>query len=115
MHSRGRAGVTISHRAVDHIEAGLPLIQSNLKVGRRAGIGEIHRAPFDVQDTIGRSTGHRRVNAAGATWISRTAALCIGAQVVPVREDGGVVIEPRQANVGEGGICGRELGVAIGR
>ena len=34
---------------------------------------------------------------------------------VPIWEDGVVVGEPRQANVTEGGIQGRELGIAVGR
>src|SRR4029453_8558626 len=64
LHSRGCAGVALSHGAVDHIEACLPLVQPQLVVGRRSRCGKIDSAPFDVEDTIGRRAGHRGENAA---------------------------------------------------
>ena len=86
-------------------------------VGLLGGVGEIHRAPFDVEDTIGRSARYRGVNAAGATRVSCTAnpAQIISSLVVPIRHDRVVVAEPRQADVGKVGSHGRELGIAVGR
>ena len=84
-------------------------------VGQLGVVAEIDSTPLDVEDTIGRNAGYRGVNAAGGTGVSRAAGHCIGAQVVPVWEDAVVVREPWQANVGKGGIRGRELGIAVGR
>jgi hypothetical protein len=84
-------------------------------VGRLGGVVEIDGAPFDVEDSIGRTPGHRRENAAGPAWEARAARVYIRALVVKVWEDAVVVGEPRQANVSEGGICSRELGIAVGR
>ena len=84
-------------------------------VGQLGVVAEINGAPLDVEDTIRRTAGYRGVNAAGATGVSRAAGHGIGAQVVPVWEDGVVVREQWQANVAKGGIRGRELGIAVGR
>ena len=62
-----------------------------------------------------RNAGNRGVDATGATRVSRAARVCICALVVPVREDGEVVAEPRQANVSPGVIRCRELRIAVGR
>jgi len=80
-------------------------------------VGEINGAPFNVEDTIGRSTRHRGVNAAGPARETCAASppQIIGALVVPVREDGAVVVEPGQTHVGKVGTCSRKLGIAIGR
>ena len=79
-----------------------------------AGVAEIYRAPLDVKDTIGRSARHRRIDAAGAAKESYATFLCIRALVLPVWQDGVVVVRPRQANVSRGVIRSRELGIAIG-
>jgi hypothetical protein len=81
------------------------------------GIVEIDGAPFDVKDTVRGTAGHRGINAAGAARIARTASPTeiIRPQVVPVGEDGVVVAVPWQADVSEGVLRGRELGVAVGR
>jgi hypothetical protein len=115
LHSgRGRC-VTIAHYAVDHVEAELPFVQPHFVVGLLGGVGEIHRAPFDVEDTIGRSARYRGVDAAGATRVRRAAnpAQIISALVIPIRHDRVVVAEPRQADVGKVGTHGRELGIAV--
>ena len=80
-----------------------------------ASVVVIDGAPFDVQDSIRRNAGNRGVDATGATGISRAARVCICALVVPVREDGEVVAEPRQANVSPGVIRCRKLRIAVGR
>ena len=79
-----------------------------------ASVVVIDGAPFDVQDSIRRNAGNRGVDATGATGVSRAArfARCAGR---PVREDGEVVAEPRQANVSPGVIRCRELRIAVGR
>ena len=51
----------LSHGAVDHIEAILPLIQPQLEVGRLARIGEINGAPLDVEDAVRCSAGYRGI------------------------------------------------------
>ena len=53
-----RTCVALGHRAVDHIEATLPLIQPQLVVGLLGGVVEIDGAPFDVEDSIGWTPGH---------------------------------------------------------
>ena len=105
LHSSCGTGITISQRAIDHIEAGLTLIQPQLKVGAPAA-REVLRAPFDVKDPVGSSPTYR------CEYAKPTVHQI---QVVPVREDGVVVGSPRQASVRKGRICGRELGVAVGR
>ena len=115
LHSRCCAGVALIHRTVDHIKATLPLVQPQLVVGMLASVVVIDGAPFDVQDSIRRNAGNRGVNATGATGVSRATRVCICALVVPVREDGEVVAEPRQANVSPGVIRCRKLRIAVGR
>ena len=85
-------------------------------VGLLGGVGEIHRAPFDVEDTIGRSARYRGVNAAGATRVSCAAnpAQIVSSLVVPIRHDRVVMAEPRQADVGKVRSRGRKLGIAVG-
>jgi hypothetical protein len=58
LHSRRGTGVTISHCAVDHVKACLPLIQSQLKVGIAAP-REILRPPLNVEDAVGRTATYR--------------------------------------------------------
>ena len=115
MHSRGRATVALIHSTVNNIETILPFVQSQLKIRLLTGSGEIDGAPFDVEDAIRRSTGNRRVNATVAAGVSRAAAVCIRAQIIPVRVDAVVVVGPWQTNVGECRICRRELGISVGR
>ena len=81
------------------------------------GVVEIDGAPFDVKDTVGGTAGHRGINPAGAARIPRAASptQVIRAQVVPVGEDRVVMAVPWQADVSEGVLRGRELGIAVGR
>ena len=114
--SRGTR-VAVTHRPVDHIKAALPLIQSQLVVGRQGRVSKIHCAPFNVEYPVGRSARYRGENTAGAPWVTRAAnpTQIIRALVVPVREHRVVVAEPWQANVGKVGGRGRELSRPIGR
>jgi len=106
LHSGCGRRVAASHRAVDHVEATtLPLIQSELEVGTAAP-GEILCPPLNVEDTVGSSTTYRCEDA--ESTINQI-------QVVPVREDRVVVVDPRQALVGKACIGCRKLGIAIGR
>ena len=81
------------------------------------GVVEIDGAPFDVKDTVRSTAGHRGIDAARASSISDAASPTeiIRSQVVPVGEDGVVVAVPRQTDVSEGVLRGRELGVTVGR
>ena len=81
------------------------------------GVVEIDGSPFDVKDTVRSTAGHRGINAARASSISGAASPTeiIRPQVIPVEEDGVVVAVPRQTDVSEGVLRGRELGVAVGR
>jgi hypothetical protein len=85
------------------------------------GVAEIDSAPFDIEDTIGRTAGHRGVNAAGAARVTcATGIKWFRAQVVPVREDCVVVARgcrgcPWQANIRKRRIEGRELSIAVRR
>jgi len=79
-----------------------------------AGVAEIDGAPFDIEDAIWLTAGHRGVNTAGSARESRAARVCIRALVVPVRKDSVVVRSPRQANIGKGRIGGGELCIAVG-
>ena len=66
---------------------------------------KVLRPPLDVEDAIGSS----------ATYRCEYAKPTIDQiQVVPIRQDGVVVVRPRQARVGKGRIGCRELGIAVG-
>ena len=56
LHSTCGAAVAESDRAPHHIKVALPLIQSQLVIGRHGDIGKVNRAPFDIEDPVGRST-----------------------------------------------------------
>ena len=105
LHSGRGASVASTHCAVDHVEATLPLVQSQLEVGT-ATPREVLRSPLDVKDTVGSSTAYR---------CEDTKPTINQIEVVPVWVDGVVVGGPRQALVGEGGIVSQELGIAVGR
>ena len=105
LHSCCGRCVAVSHCAVDHVKACLPLVQPQLEVGTAAP-REVLCPPLNVEDAVGSS----------ATYRGEYAEPTIDQiQVVPVRVDGVVVGEPRQALVGEGRIRGRELRIAVGR
>src|SRR6266446_4450737 len=70
------------------------------------GAREILITEFDVEDAIGRRATNRGEDAEACE--NRVL-------VVPVWIDGVVMAEPWQALVDEGGIRGRELGIAVGR
>src|ERR1043166_2166566 len=78
---------------------------------------EIDGAPLNVKDPIGRSAGHRDVDAAGPARIAGAAGPThiIRPQILPVGEDGVVVAVPWQADISEGILRGRKLGIAVGR
>jgi len=108
--------VAKGHRAIDHIKPALSLIQPQFVVGPHGDIGKVDRAPFDIEDPVGRTARHRCEDTAGSTRKSRAPALRIGALVIPVGEDGVVVGGPRQrTNVGESRVGSRELRIAVGR
>jgi hypothetical protein len=116
LHSTCGAGVAESDRAIDHIKPALPLIQPQFVVGPHGDIGKVDRAPFDIEDPVGRSARNRGENAAGSTRKSRAPGLRIGALVVPVGEDGEVVGGPWQrTDIGESRVGSHELGIAVGR
>ena len=105
LHPRCGRCVTIANRAVDHVEATLPLVQPQLEI-RAAAAREVLRAPLNVEDAVRSRATYRREYAEPA--IDQI-------EVVPVWEDGVVMGSPRQALVGEGGIRGYELGITVGR
>ena len=105
LHPCSSRSVTITHCAVDHVEATLPLVQSQLKVGTAAA-REVLRPPFNVEDAVRSSATYRCKDAEPA--INQI-------EIVPIREDRVVMGGPRQALVGEGGIGSQELGVTVGR
>ena len=74
LHSTCGAAVAESDRAPDHIKLIRPLIQLQLVIGRHGRIGEIHGAPFDIENSIGRGARYRGENTAGATRESRAPA-----------------------------------------
>ena len=115
LHSRCGAGVALLHRTVDHIEAALPFVQPQLKVGRLGAVAQICCAPFNVEDTIWRTARYRGEDTAGTTRETRAASLRIGLQVVPIGHDGIIVRNPRKTKISPGCIGGRELRVAVGR
>src|SRR5207302_6093307 len=67
---------------------------------------EVLGAPLNVEDAVGRTATNRSEDPKSRIY---------QVQVVPVREDGVVVGEPRQATVSEGSIQGGELGIAVRR
>ena len=79
-------------------------MQPQLEVGT-ACPREVLRPPLDVENPVGSS----------ATYRCEYAKPTIDQiQVVPVWQDGVVVVGPRQARVGKGRIGRRELGIAVG-
>ena len=94
----------------------LPLIQPQLVVSHHGDIGKVDRAPFDIEDPVGRCARYRREDAASSTRESRAPGLRIGALVIPIREDRLIVTGPRQrTDVGKGRIGSRKLRIAVGR
>jgi len=71
--------------------AGIILIQSHLEIRRLIVIGEIHRAPFDVKNTIGRAAGDRGKDATAAGEGRTTLAHNVGAIIAPDTENGVVI------------------------
>src|SRR6266436_751920 len=102
LHSRCGRCVAIGHCAVDHVKASLPLIQPQLEVGTAAPAApqEVLRPPLNVEDAVGSIATYRG---------EYTKPTVDQIQVGPVRHDGVVVGEPRQALGEEGRIRGREL------
>ena len=113
----GCAEVAIKHLAIDHIETSLSFIQSQLEIGAPclADRVPVHCAPFDVEDSIGRTAAYRSVNATGSARETGTARLRIGAQVAPVWEDYSVMAAPRQAHIDSGRRGRGKLRIAVGR
>ncbi len=80
--------------ADDHLElqVGIALKQLCFKIRRRRVIGKIHSAPFDIEDSIGRSACDRSEDTAVSTGEVRAAGQTeIGPHILPHREDGEVI------------------------
>ena len=77
LHSSCGAGVAVSHRAVDDVEATLPLVQPHFKIGAAAP-WEVLAAVLDVKDAVGSSTAN------GGKYPKATVYVV---QIVPVRQD----------------------------
>ena len=105
LNPRGSRCVAVVHSTVDHVEATLPLIQSQLKVGT-ATAREVLRPPLNVEDAVGSRATHRREYAEPA--IDQI-------KVVPVWENSVVMGNPRQANITKVRIGSHELGITVGR
>ena len=105
LHPRSSRCITVTHCAIDHIEATQSLVQSQLEVGTAAA-REVLRPPFDVENAVGSRVTYRGEDA--KSTINQI-------QIVPVWQDGVVVGSPRQALVGEGGVRSQELGITVGR
>ena len=58
LHSGCGRCVGVSHCAVDHVKACLPLIQPQLEAGTAAS-REVLRTPLDVEDAVGSSATYR--------------------------------------------------------
>ena len=92
------------------------LKEAHLKVCPARVRSEVHSAPLDVEDPVGRTARSRSEDAAYAAGISRAAtAHLIRAQIVPVREDRPVHGSCRQADIAQGVVKAVELQVAVGR
>ena len=74
--------------AEDEVEplVGIILIQPDLEIRRLIVIGEIHRAPFNVKDAIGRAAGDGGKNATAAGEVRTTLAHDVGAIIAPETE-----------------------------
>jgi hypothetical protein len=77
------------HSAEDKIEplVGIILIQPYLEVGCLIVIGEIHCAPFNVKDAIGRAARDGRKDATTAGEVITAFAHYVGAIIAPERKD----------------------------
>ena len=105
LHSGGGRCVAATHCAVDHVEACLAFVQSQLEAGAAAS-REVLCSPLDVEDAVGSSATDRGEYAEPSVD---------QIQVVPIREDCVIVSGPWQALVGEGSIGGCELRITVGR
>ena len=117
LHTGSRRCVAVSHCAVDHVKAWLPpLVQPQLEVSSRGRSREVNSAPFNIEDPVGRCARHRGEDTAGSTRESRASAVCIGALVIPVGEDGIIVGGPWQrTDIGKSRVGSRKLRIAVGR
>jgi len=105
LHSRCSAAVAVVHLPIDHIEACLPLIQSQFVMGS-ASPWEVLVAKLDIEDPIRCCALYRGED------LKATQERVL---VVPVRVDAVVVGCTRQALVTEGRIGSGKLGIAVGR
>jgi hypothetical protein len=106
LHTGSGRCVGVRQTAIDHIEATLPLVQSQLKIGS-ATSWIVLVAPLDIEDPVGSSATDRSKDAKPGVY---------RVQVAPIRNDCVVVRDPRQrARVNPVVIGGRELGIAVGR
>ncbi len=67
-------------------QVGVALVQAHLEIRRLIVVGEIHRAPFNVKDAIGRAAGDGGKNATAAGEVRTTLAHDVGAIIAPETE-----------------------------
>jgi hypothetical protein len=93
---------------------GVVLANAQLEVAPRGVVTKEHRAPFDVEDPVGRSARYRCENAAGPTRIARaTAQARVSAQILEQRMNGKVMRSPRNAHSDKRAIAGHKLGIPV--
>jgi len=90
-------------------------MQADLEIRPRGVVTKEHRAPFDVEDPVGRSARYRSVNTAVPARISRaTAQARVGAQILKQQMNGEVMRSPRNAHSHKRAIAGLKLSSAVG-
>ena len=114
LHTAGRRCVTVGQGTIDHVKACLPLIQPQFEIGRLRIVEEVHSVPFDVKDTVWRSARDRHEDATPVCPGRAAAQTYVGAQIIPIREDGVAVACARQASVGEDRGIATELQCTVG-
>ena len=102
--------------AIDDFETltRIVLAKAQLEIAPRGVVTKEHRAPFDVEDPVGRSARYRCVNAAGPTRIGRaTAQARVSAQILEQCMNSEVMPRPRNTHSDKRAIVSHKLGIPV--
>ncbi len=102
--------------AIDDFETLTRIVLANaqLEIAPRGVVTKEHRAPFDVEDPVGRSARYRCVNAAGPARIGRaTAQARVSAQILEQCMNSEVMPRPRNAYSHKRAIASHKLGIPV--
>ena len=87
LHSAGLIKAVVGSCAIDDVKACFALMEHHFKVGCRSGVGEVHRAPFNVKLPVRRGARDRGENAAVSARETGTSWISISPEVILIREN----------------------------